>query len=406
VLYRVRNQATQEPYWTLLAQDATGVPLSERFGQLITTQRTLDRQGRVTSIDTTAAAPGSATPASLQHLSYNYGPGSLIRTQTNAYSGGASSVQSFDYDFLGRLASWTVQQGGQTSTEAYRYDEVGNLLSMTLEAGGGRMVEYKYGPGPNSPLAGPYAVQEIGENGTTSVFQYDTAGRQISGQGRSITWNTFNLPSQIEKPLLPSLVVDFRYDAGGVLTVRSATSKTITYIGGYERHALAADKVHVFNLVAPKRVLGQVVWRESNGSLGSADVSFFHTDLLGSPETVSDSASGTVVEKMEYEPFGQRRDPTALATPVTAKNPRTVGFTRHQPDDEFGLINMGGRVYDPATTRFLTPDPYSHTPTSARAANRYAYVYNDPVNFVDPTGLQAEGADFGIYTYMGGGGSV
>ena len=381
------------------------MPLSERFGQLITSQRTLDRQGRITSIDTTAAQPGGVMPASLQHLTYDYGNGGLIKTRNNAYSSAGSFAESFDYDFLGRLSRWSVQQGGQISTQGYEYDDVGNLLSMNVEAGAGRTVQYKYGPAPNSALAGPYAIREMDENGATSVFQYDGAGRQIGGEGKSIIWHPSNLPSQIQKPL-SSLEANFQYDADGLQTVRAENNKTIVYTGGYERRALTDGKVHVFNLVAPNRVLGQVVWREFNGSLSPADVNFFHTDLLGSPETVSDSASGTVVEKMAYEPFGQRRDPTTLATPVTAKNPRSIGFTGHRPDEQFGLIDMGGRLYDPATTRFITPDPYSQTPTSARAANRYAYVYNDPVNYVDPTGFQAEGADFGIYTYMGGGGSI
>ena len=33
------------------------------------------------------------------------------------------------------------------------------------------------------------------------------------------------------------------------------------------------------------------------------------------------------------------------------------GYTGHEHDDEFGLINMKGRIYDPEARRFLTPDP-------------------------------------------------
>jgi len=47
------------------------------------------------------------------------------------------------------------------------------------------------------------------------------------------------------------------------------------------------------------------------------------------------------------------------------------------------------RRYNRSHSRFDQPDPYdgSYDPTNPQSFNRYAYTQNDPVNFVDPTGL-------------------
>ena len=52
---------------------------------------------------------------------------------------------------------------------------------------------------------------------------------------------------------------------------------------------------------------------------------------------------------------------------------------------------MKGRLYDPKLRRFITPDPFVTEPFNPQGLNRYSYVQNNPVTFVDPTGFQYEG---------------
>ncbi|GHS89451.1 hypothetical protein FACS1894201_10830 [Bacteroidia bacterium] len=64
----------------------------------------------------------------------------------------------------------------------------------------------------------------------------------------------------------------------------------------------------------------------------------------------------------------------------------TRGYTGHEHLDMFGLINMNGRLYDPAIGRMLSPDPYVQAPTYTQSFNRYSYCLNNPLKYTDPSG--------------------
>ncbi len=69
-----------------------------------------------------------------------------------------------------------------------------------------------------------------------------------------------------------------------------------------------------------------------------------------------------------------------------AKTPLQRGYCGHIHYDHFGLIDMGGRVYDPILGRFLSPDPYVQAPENSQNFNRYSYCLNNPLKYTDPTG--------------------
>lgn len=54
--------------------------------------------------------------------------------------------------------------------------------------------------------------------------------------------------------------------------------------------------------------------------------------------------------------------------------------------DELDLVNMNGRVYDPTIGRFMSADPFIHDVTNSQDLNRYSYVHNNPLSFVDQNG--------------------
>ena len=55
-----------------------------------------------------------------------------------------------------------------------------------------------------------------------------------------------------------------------------------------------------------------------------------------------------------------------------------------------GVVWLGVRPYDIATRQFLAPDPLAPVPGGAGVTSPYTYAYNDPINFIDPTGRQGQ----------------
>jgi RHS repeat-associated protein len=107
-----------------------------------------------------------------------------------------------------------------------------------------------------------------------------------------------------------------------------------------------------------------------------------HNQHLGSGYKLT-SNSGTVVYRGEFDPQGQ----TLLETGSTTLNSHK--FTGYEKDQSTGLDYANARMYSGSRGRFTKPDPAGLSAADARpqTLNRYSYVNNDPVNFVDRTGL-------------------
>ena len=107
---------------------------------------------------------------------------------------------------------------------------------------------------------------------------------------------------------------------------------------------------------------------------------FYHPDHLGSTSLVTD-AQGQVVESVEYTPFGST---SVRAGPTTIPHQ----FTGQRLDAATGLYCYHARYYDPQLGRFTQPDPVVQHPADPQLLNRYSYVQNNPVKFIDPSGYK------------------
>jgi len=115
---------------------------------------------------------------------------------------------------------------------------------------------------------------------------------------------------------------------------------------------------------------------------------YIHTDYMGNYNFISNS-SGEIIEQLSFDPWGRRRNPqdwSAHNVPTTFLFDR--GYSGHEHLDELGLINMNGRMYDPALARFLSPDPFLSDPTNSQEHNRYSYCLNNPLTYTDPSGYK------------------
>ena len=71
--------------------------------------------------------------------------------------------------------------------------------------------------------------------------------------------------------------------------------------------------------------------------------------------------------------------------------PTDYRFTGQRIESELGLYHMGARFYAPALGRWISADTLVPDPGSGQSFNRYAYVRNSPLKFVDPTGHMEDG---------------
>src|SRR5258706_9871237 len=82
----------------------------------------------------------------------------------------------------------------------------------------------------------------------------------------------------------------------------------------------------------------------------------------------------------EFFPFGSPK--------LESCSNLSSGFHGKERDDESGLNDMSARFYSAAMARFISVDPDSHVDLETPVAwNRYSYVENNPVEYVDPTGM-------------------
>lgn len=119
-------------------------------------------------------------------------------------------------------------------------------------------------------------------------------------------------------------------------------------------------------------------------------VRYIHTDALGSPVAITDSA-GTVVERFDYEPYGAA---------IGQGRPGQPSYTGHIADSATGLLYMQQRYYDPELGVFISTDPIGVDATAAGNFCRYCYAANSPYAFTDPDGRLADTlVDIGLLAY-------
>ena len=128
------------------------------------------------------------------------------------------------------------------------------------------------------------------------------------------------------------------------------------------------------------------VYVRSNG--GAWQVYYIYRDYQGSITHITNS-SGTLVQELSYDAWGRLRNPSTQVAYQPGSEPELFlgrGYTGHEHLQQFGLINMNARLYDPALGRFLSPDPYIQSPDFTQNYNRYSYCLNNPFKYTDTSG--------------------
>jgi RHS repeat-associated protein len=115
----------------------------------------------------------------------------------------------------------------------------------------------------------------------------------------------------------------------------------------------------------------------------ASTITYYHNDLAGSPVAAT-NASGQVIWRESYRPYGERLTNSAASTD------NKIYFTSRRQDAETGLVYMGARYYDPVIGRFISTDPKQFDEQNPQLFNRYAYANNNPYKYRDPDGRGPE----------------
>jgi len=106
---------------------------------------------------------------------------------------------------------------------------------------------------------------------------------------------------------------------------------------------------------------------------------FAHADHLGSTRVLTD-INGSGYDNYDYLPFGET---------MSGGWGTTHKFTGDERDSETGLDHTFFRQYSSSLGRWSSPDPLAGDISDPQSLNRYGYVSNGPLDFIDPAGTCA-----------------
>ena len=285
--------------------------------------------------------------------------------------------RSYEYDQVGRLtishsgaearaAAWTGQWGTMDGpySQDYSYDAWGN---MTQRHGWGGEVQ---GGGAGETSTKPYTYTN--NRRTDSGFTYDPAGNLTFDGGQ-----TFNYDVTGQQTYATYMSVIQQYDGDGLRIKKTENSVTKYYL----RSSVLGGQVVAELNDAGGWQRGYVYQGSSLLAVQDSGVYWVHEDPITKSKRVT-NVYGSEVSRIELDPWGADTNRSSNA----AFQPKK--FTSYSRDDN-GTDEAMFRRYNRWHSRFDQPDPYegSYDRSDPQSFNRYAYVQNDPVTFVDPSGL-------------------
>jgi len=358
------DSAAGTALWTADFIDAEGHLTLEHTADSNRTRRLFDPQtGRLTSINTGTGRD----PAIVQNLSYSY---DLVGNLISRGNGNNNMSETFVYDALSRLTASSIT-GSTSLSKTFSYSPIGNLLSKS-DVG-----SYTY---PAAGAARPHAVTSISGGSISTTFTYDADGNQTSGLGRSLVYTSYNKPSSMTQG---TRTISFLDDTEHQRFKQVTPEGTTLYVAGFGVVAELTNPGATSSKWTDYLSVGNVKVGERINASGTVTLLWFKTDNLGSIAALTGGAS----QNLSYDAWGKRRNPNGTDDPAgSITSPSTRGFTGEEELSVAGLIHLNGRVYDPILARFTSADPTVTDPMNPQGWNRYSYVGNNPLTFIDPNG--------------------
>lgn len=307
---------------------------------------------------------------------------------------GAGNIRSigttnlYFYDSARRLRESAGVVDAQNVVRNYSYDAFGNLREVQTNHDAAHATVIGSDPWSNQVIDASRC-----QPGTTCIIgQYDAAGHQIGGQnGALYDYDAIDMMSSLDAGSRHEVYV---YDADDqrIVTVANATT---TPAWRYTLRDRGASVVREWTSSAPGSAAGwswtkDYVYREGvllasiADNAGTERRTHFHVDHLSTPRLLTDD-EGQKIAAHTYWPFG-------LEAADSSHDSEPMKYTGHErdfagPGNVNDLDYMHARFYSPTMGRFTSTDPVGGVSRKPQTWNRYAYVLNNPMTWVDPFGL-------------------
>lgn len=264
-----------------------------------------------------------------------------------------------------------IANGETGITYTYEYDHLHRLISEKSSRENAvngtqiEIIELNYTEAGNAPV---HAPSQTRKNGTLSEYIYTTTGNRLAiNEPLDVVAYESNADNMITKITKNGMEIRFFYNADN-RRVKKTQGITSTYYFGKNFEIINnTSTMYVFagNLRVAK--------------ITDADLVYFHKDHLGSTNALS-RADGTVIDLGEYFPYGLDKENNVFLQISVYK------YTDQEYEDSTGLYNYDARFYDPDLGLFVMADTIVPELFNAQSFNRYAYCYNNPLLFSDPSG--------------------
>jgi RHS repeat-associated protein len=319
-----------------------------------------DNRGRMTSL----------TDGSIYNFTLVFAPDSDILTGNDSINGN----WSYTYDDFNRISGSNKNSGAQTFS--YVYDRYSNRWQQNAPQGG-PAPQYNFNSNNQITTSGVLydAAGNVTNDGLGNSYTYDAENRVISMTGNNSASYVYDALGHRVRETISSVPYDFIYNGGRAVDEVTAS--------GWVWGDAGATHVAVYS---------------------NSTTYFTHNDWLGTVRAWS-NVSGSSVATCTSMPFGD-------AQTCTGTSPNSWNYTGLPFDFENGLSHGMFRQLSTTQGRWISPDPAGLSavnPTNPQSWNRYAYVANSPLSYIDPSGLIAVGCSGELHAsadpWCSGGGS-
>jgi len=261
-------------------------------------------------------------------------------------------VVGYSYDNDSRLAGITYQLGANTlGSLSYAYDQLGQRTQVS-----GSFARTGL---PQPVISASYNAANELTSWSGINISYDANGNMLSDSTHTFTWDARNQVASINGTSL-------QYDAFG-RRIQNLLGTSFLYDGANAVQELSGNTVTA-NLL--NGGIDEIFSRaDSSGSFAQL------RDALGSTLALTD-VNGNIQTAYSYDPFGN----TSIAGATSSNVFQYTG----REDDGNGLYYYRARYYNPLLGRFVSEDPLGF---AGGDVDLYAYAADDPVNLIDPFGL-------------------